>query len=239
MASTVLITGGSGGIGRAICREFGRTGWRVAVHYHGRASEAEDTCRQVKELGGEAIPVPADIRDRAAVDGMVQAVTARWGSLDLFIANAGVASSGLVLRVAPKDWDDAIEINLTGTFYCLQSAGRIMLHQRSGCVIVIGSFAALQGHSGQAAYAASKAGLIGLLKTAAREWGPFNVRINMVLPGWHRTTLAGSVVPEASALDDHVLGRSPHLVAVAKGIYALAMMPDASGQVWNLDSRIL
>jgi 3-oxoacyl-[acyl-carrier protein] reductase len=208
------------------------------VHYHGRAGEAEDTCREVTDLGGEAASIRADLRDPAAVEGMVETVKDRWGSLDLFIANAGVASSGLLLRVSAHDWADAIQINLTGTFHCLQSAGRIMLEQRSGCVIVIGSFSGLQGHPGQAAYAASKAGLIGLVKTAAREWGGSNVRINMILPGWHRTTLAGAVF-DTNALDDHVLGRTPDLEGTAKAIYALAMVADASGQIWNVDSRIL
>jgi 3-oxoacyl-[acyl-carrier protein] reductase len=239
MASTVMITGGSGGIGQAICSEFGRAGWRVAVQYRQRTGEAEASCRVVKDLGGEAISLPGDIRDRAAVEGMVQTVLSRWGSLDILIANAGQARSGLVLRFTTKDWADTIETNLTGTFHCLQAAGRCMLQQRSGSVVVIGSFAAVQGHPGQAAYAASKAGLVGLVKTAAREWGPSNVRVNMLLPGWHRTDLAGTAVPHPSILEEHVLGRTPDLQEVAKAVYTLATLPDASGQVWNVDSRIV
>jgi 3-oxoacyl-[acyl-carrier protein] reductase len=239
MTPTVLVTGGSGGIGRAICCEFGNARWRVAVQYCGRRDAAERTCALVKDSGGEGLPIHADLRDAAAVRRMVDEVATHWGSLDALIAGAGRAASGLLLRFSSDDWADTIQTNLSGTFHCLQAAGRIMLRQRSGSVVIVGSYAGLQGHAGQAAYAASKAGLIGLMKTAAREWGASNVRVNMILPGWHPTALAGSAVPNADALEDHVLRRTPALPGVAQAVYTLALLPDASGQVWNLDSRIL
>jgi 3-oxoacyl-[acyl-carrier protein] reductase len=239
---TVLVTGGSRGIGRAICLEFGRNGWRVGVHYRERRQEAEGTTDLIKRSGGEALPYPAEIRDTRQVDRLVQDVAGRWGRLDVMICNAGAAASGLVLRLSPEEWSAQIETNLTGTFHCVQAAGRVMCAQGDGTIIVLASYAGLQGGPGQAAYAASKAGLLGLVKTAAREWGPHNVRINAVCPGWHRTDLSGSAIPdpaEDTGPSEHVLGRFVDLTEVARSIYHLALLQDISGQVWNLDSRIL
>ena len=237
--STVLVTGGSGGIGRAICLEFGRAGWRVGVHYHTRKDDAEHIAAMVKELGGEGRAYRADLRHAACVRQMVQDCTAQWGRLDVMVCNAGQASSRLLLRLKPEEWASIIEINLTGTFHCLKSAGAVMLAQGAGSVIVVSSYAGVQGGTGQTVYAASKAGLLGLVKTAAREWGGSNVRVNAILPGWHRTALSGGTMPDPGNLDDHVLARTPDLQEVAGSVYHLALLKDASGQIWNLDSRIV
>lgn len=234
---TVLVTGASGGIGRAISCEFARAGWRVAIHYFNHREEAEHTCAQVKDLGAEGFIFQADVRDAVSVRRMVQDVVARWGRLDTLIANAGVASSALLLRVAEAEWTNVVETNLTGTFHCLQAAAQVMQQQRQGSIVILGSYAGVQGQTGQAAYAAAKAGLMGLMKTAAREWGPHNIRINMVLPGWQMTDLAASA--KTDRVKDHVLGRTTSLPEVARAIYTLGQLPNASGQVWNLDSRIL
>ncbi len=114
-----------------------------------------------------------------------------------------------------------------------------MMAQGGGAILVIGSFAGLQGTHGQAAYAASKAGLIGLVKTAAREWGRHNIRVNLVCPGWQQTSMAGDSFPTGERLDDHVLGRVSNLADVSRTMCQLAQLSDMSGQVWNLDSRIL
>lgn len=234
----VLVTGGSRGIGRAICLEFARAGWHVGVHFRDRRQDAEQTAASVKEAGGDGLLFQADIRNAREVDAMVERFAAQVGRLDVMICNAGQAAGHLVLRVTPEAWASTIDTNLTGTFYCLRAAGKFMLPRRAGSVVVISSFAGVQGRPGQAAYAASKAGLLGLVKTAAREWGPSNVRVNAVLPGWHRTELAGAAVPADNDFT-HVLGRLGDLQSVGRSIYHLALLPDVSGQVWNLDSRIL
>ncbi len=159
--------------------------------------------------------------------------------LDAMICNAGTASSALVLRHSVEEWERVVETNLTGVFHCLQAAGPRMVEQKAGSIIVIGSYASMQGTTGQAAYAASKAGLLGLVKTAAREWGSANVRVNLIFPGRHRTDLAGERMPEGHAWDDHCLGRPPDLDEAARTVLHLAQLEDVSGQVWNLDSRIL
>ena len=236
---TVLVTGGSRGIGRAICLEFAQAGWRVGVHYRERREDADRTAAWIKDRGGEGFTFCADIRDARQVDAMVRALAARWERLDVMVCNAGQAASALLLRMRPDEWAAIIDTNLTGTFHCLKAAGRLMLPQRDGAVIVVSSFAGVQGRSGQSAYAASKAGLLGLVKTAAREWGHRNVRVNAVFPGWHNTDLSEATMPDKARLHDHALGRSPDLEQIARSVHHLALLKDASGQVWNLDSRII
>ena len=234
---TVLVTGGSGGIGRAICAAFGKAGWRVGVHYRTHAQDAARTAALVRKQGGVALCLQADIRNSKQMHEMVNQLVDRWGRLDAMVCNAGAASSALVLRASAETWDTVVDTNLTGTFHCLQAAGPIMLKQRDGAVIVVGSLAGVQGDAGQAAYAASKAGLVGLAKTAAKEWGARNVRVNVVLPGWQKTALAGPAFP-AEGPAGHVLGRTSSLEEVADSIFRLACLRDVSGQVWNFDSRI-
>ena len=182
---TVLVTGGSRGIGQAICLEFGHAGWRVGVHYRERKDDAARTAATVTAQGGEGVLYQADIGDARQVETMVQEFVSRWGRLDVLVCNAAQATSGLVIRLRPDEWKAVIETNLTGTFHCLKAAANHMLDQGDGSVIVVSSFAGMQGGAGQSAYAASKAGLLGLVKTAAREWGCSNVRVNAVFPGWH------------------------------------------------------
>ena len=235
---TVLVTGASGGIGRAICLAFGEAGWRVGVHYRTRPREAARTAALVRARGGAAACLQADVRDGKQAQEMINQLLDRWGRLDVMICNAGVAASELVLRAGTEAWTAVVDTNLTGTFHCLRAAGPVMIRQRGGAVLVVGSLAGLQGAAGQAAYASSKAGLTGLVKTAAKEWGAHNVRVNLILPGWQKTALAGPAFP-GKAPADHVLGRTPARAAVADIICRLALLPDSSGQVWNLDSRIV
>lgn len=235
----VLITGASGGIGHAVCLEFARARWCVGVHYRTRVAEAERTAALVGASGGEALQLRADVRRADQVQTMVGAVIDRWGHLDVLVCAAGEASRQLLTRTGPDMWEAIVETNLTGTFLCMRAAAERMLPRRSGAIVVIGSHAALQGRPGQAAYAASKAGLLGLVKTAAREWGPSNLRVNVVLPGWQQTAMTGfgAAVPED--LGDHALGRSPSIDEVARSVCHLAQLHDVSGQIWNLDSRIV
>jgi 3-oxoacyl-[acyl-carrier protein] reductase len=238
-SSTVLITGGSGGIGRALCLEFAHAGWQVGVHYRDRKAEAERTVSLMTQHGGTSMTYQADIREAAQVDAMIKTFVATYGELDVMICNAGISSSRLLLRLTPKEWENVIATNLSGTFHCLQATGRQMLEQKYGAIIVVGSYAGVHGDVGQSAYAASKGGLLGLVKAAALEWGNYNIRVNAVFPGWHRTKLAGAAMPNATELNHHLLGRTACLQEVAQSIFHLATAQDISGQVWNLDSRLL
>lgn len=234
----VLVTGASRGLGRAIAVGFGRAGDRIAVNYRTDAVEAEQTVRAVAEAGGTAVAYQADVRDAKSVAAMVAATVDRWGRLDILVCNAAATEDRLLLRVSDEAWDTVVATTLTGAFHCLQQAGAVMQRQRAGTAILLGSLAGFQGLAGQAPYAAAKAGLIGLMRSVAREWGSFNVRINMILPGWHATALTGFIDDPTPAPFEPVLGHGTTPAAVADSVVALAAMPNVSGQVFTLDSRI-
>lgn len=236
---SVLVTGASGGIGRAICRAFAAADWYVGVHYHRQKAEAAKTLRAVRVTGGTGGLFQADVREAESVRRMIDAFIKKAPKPTAFICNAGIAASSLVLRQREDEWMSVIQTNLTGTFLCLQSMAPPLFAQGGGSIVVIGSHAGLHGSTGQAAYAATKAGLIGLMKAAAQEWGPQNVRVNLVLPGWHETGLSEGAMPDDHNWPDHALRRPPALEEVARTIVYMAQLNDMSGQVWNCDSRDL
>ncbi|MDO8357000.1 MAG: SDR family NAD(P)-dependent oxidoreductase [Nitrospirota bacterium] len=235
----VLVTGASGGIGRAISLAFAATGWSVGVHYHRNKSAAEDTLSYVEAAGGSGALYAADIRESQSVQQMVEASCRQAPMPSVFICNAGIGGSQLLLRQHEDAWADVVATNLTGTFHCLRAMAPPLLAHEGGSIVVIGSHAGFHGSIGQAAYAASKAGLIGLVQTAAKEWGTGNVRVNLLLPGWQKTGLATGIMPEGNDWKDHLLGRPPSREEVAKTVLHLAQLNDVSGQVWNCDSRNL
>ncbi len=233
-----VVTGASRGLGRAIAVEFGRAGHRVLVNYRTDAAEADHTVKAVESAGGTAFAFQADVRDDKNVSAMVSAAIDRWGRLDALICNAAVAEDGLLLRLPEEAWDKIIDTVLTGSFHCLRHAGTVMHSRGGGAVVLVGSMAGFQGHAGQAPYAAAKAGLVGLMRSAAREWGEAGVRVNMVLPGWHATALTGFRDEASSPPFEPVLGHGTSLEAAAAFVVSLAGLPDLSGQIFTLDSRI-
>ena len=242
---TVLVTGASGGIGRAICLDFAGSGWTVGVHYCNSADGAATTASLIsarahgKEADGKPKIYRADITLRSEVHDLVRNFIRDCGGLDTIVCNAGIAAAELVIKQRVEDWTRVIATDLTGAFHCVQAAGSAMVESGGGSIIVVGSYAGTQGSRGQAAYASAKAGLMGLVKTAAREWGPSNIRVNLVYPGWHPTALAGSAFPDENCPTGHVLGHRSNLEEVARTIRHLAELSGVSGQIWNLDSRLL
>jgi 3-oxoacyl-[acyl-carrier protein] reductase len=235
----VLVTGASGGIGRAISLAFATAGWSVGVHYHRNKSAAEETLSHVKDAGGVGALYAADIRESQSVQQMVEASCLQVPMPSVFICNAGIGGSRLLLRQHEDAWADVMATNLTGAFHCLRAMAPPLLAHGGGSIIVIGSHAGFHGSTGQAAYAASKAGLIGLVQTAAKEWGADNVRVNLLLPGWQKTDLSDGAMPENDQWKNHLLGRPPSREEMAKTVLYLAQLNDVSGQVWNCDSRFL
>jgi len=235
----VLVTGASGGIGRAISVAFAAAGWSVGVHYHRNTAAAEETLVQVMAAGGVGELYQADIRESRAVQQMVESSCHQIPVPSVFICNAGIGGSHLLLRQREEDWAEVLATNLTGTFHCLRAMAPPLLTRGGGSIVVIGSHAGFHGSIGQAAYAASKAGLIGLVHTAAQEWGAGNVRVNLLLPGWQKTSLSEEALPKGDTWKDHVLGRPPSREEVARTALHLAQLNDVSGQVWNCDSRSL
>ena len=144
-----------------------------------------------------------------------------------------------MFRQPAEHWAEVLATNLTGTFHCLRAMAPPLLARGGGSIIVIGSHAGFHGSIGQTAYAASKAGLIGLVHTAAQEWGSGNVRVNLLLPGWQKTGLSEGAMLADDNWSNHALGRPSSREEVAKTVFHLAQLTDVSGQVWNCDSRIL
>lgn len=236
---SVLATGASGGIGRAISTAFGQIGWYVGVHYYHDKSAADATLDQVRKVGGTGKAYAADIREPESVRRMFDQFSSDTQGPVTVICNAGIGQSELLVRHADDIWDNVIATNLTGTFHCLRACAPVLLARGGGSIIVIGSHTGFHGAKGQSAYATSKAGLIGLVKSAALEWGPQNIRVNLVLPGWQKTNLTEGIFPEDKGWLDHALRHPPSSEEMAKTVVHLAQLSDVSGQVWNCDSRNL
>ena len=235
---TVLVLGGSGVIGRAVATEFGRQGWSVGVHYHHNCESAEETVAAILATEGDARPYQANVNNEPQRRNLFQSFVQDYGSLKLLVWAIGVAPSKLLVKTTPDEWEHVLQTNLTGAFHVLQEAGQVFKKQQDGAAIFIGSLSGEQGMAGQAAYAASKAGLLGLIRTTAQEWGHWNGRVNAVFPGWHSSPLSASGMETTVAHHTHVLHRTPSLNHMATSVYHLALAQDTSGQVWNLDSRI-
>ncbi|WP_455377332.1 SDR family oxidoreductase [Petrachloros mirabilis] len=237
--SSVLITGASGGIGRVISMAFGKAGWFVGLHYHRNKAGAESTLASIAVEGGVGSLYQSDIREFESVRRMVEQFCRDSPPPFALICNAGIAASRLLLKQREEEWSDVIATNLSGTFHCMRAVAPAMIRHGAGSIVVIGSHAGFHGTTGQAAYAASKAGLIGLVKTAALEWGPDNIRVNLVLPGWQNTGLSEGAIHEDDQWPDHALRRPPSIEEVAQTVLYISQLNDVSGQVWNCDSRNL
>jgi 3-oxoacyl-[acyl-carrier protein] reductase len=235
----VLITGASGSIGRAISHAFGKIGWYVGVHYYQNKPGADATLDRVLDSGGVGDSYHADIREAESVRRMVDTFAGRISGPLVLVCNAGIGQSELLVRHADDIWDNVIATNLTGTFHCLRAMAPSLLARGGGSIIVIGSHTGFHGATGQSAYATSKAGLIGLVRTAALEWGPQNIRVNLVLPGWQKTDLTEGIFPSDKGWLDHALRRPAALDEVVGTIVYVAQLKDVSGQVWSCDSRHL
>jgi len=236
--SNVLVFGGSGIIGRAIGLEFGKQGWNVGVHYHRNRSTAEEIASVITHAGGDARHYQADVGDLLQIEKVFQSFAQDYGSLNLLVWVVGVAPAKLLTKTTPDEWVQTLETNLTGAFHILREAGPIFERQQDGAVIIVGSLSGEQGTTGQGAYAASKAGLIGLMRTTAKEWAGWNIRVNAIFPGWHASPLSASGMDSALTHHTHLLNRTPSLNHMASSVYHLATTQDISGQIWNLDSRI-
>ena len=234
-----LVTGGSRGIGRAVCLELARQGARVAVNYAGNAAAAEETVKACEALGAEAFAIQADVADAAASEAMVKEVLARFGRLDILVNNAGVTRDGLMPMMKEADWDAVLDTNLKGAFHCMKAVYRPMMKQKYGRIVNLSSIVGLRGNAGQANYAASKAGLIGLTKSLAKELAARNVTVNAVAPGFIDTDMTAALPEKAreAMLTTIPMGRLGQAEDVAKAVAFFAGDDSAyvTGQVLCVD----
>lgn len=240
MAKRALVTGGSRGIGRAVCLALAARGMRVAVNYAGNAAAAEEVVQACLQQGApDAFAVQADVSDAEQVRALVAAVSERWGGVDVLVNNAGITRDGLMMRMSEQDFDAVLATNLKGAFACMQAVMRPMMKQRWGRIVNLSSVVGLRGNLGQANYAASKAGLIGMSKSAAKELASRGITVNCVAPGFIETDMT-AVLPESvrtALLGQIPLARLGTAEEVAAAVAFLASPKAAyiTGQVLCVD----
>lgn len=191
-----LVTGGSRGIGRAIAVEFASRGATVVISYAGNEVAAAETVKSITDAGGKAKALRFDVANAEACSQAVDEVVKEFGRLDVLVNNAGVAIDGLLMRFKDSDWDTTIDTNLKGAFMLMRAVARPMMKQRGGAIVNVSSIVGEMGNAGQAAYSASKAGLLGLTKSVARELASRNIRVNAVSPGFIVTDMTAGLSPE-------------------------------------------
>ncbi len=191
-----LVTGASRGIGKATALKLASEGANVAVHYMNSSDKAAAVCEQIRALGRNAIPIQADIAERAAVNRMVTQVTEELGTIELLVNNAGDVGAVAFAALTPAHWDRIVAVNLTGPFNVLWAVKPGMIAQRFGRIVNVASIAALAVRPTQMPYAAAKAGVISLTKSCCGPLAPHNIRVNSVAPGAIATDMLGEVTPE-------------------------------------------
>lgn len=237
-----LVTGGSRGIGRETCLELARLGAAVAVNYARGADAAEGVAKEIEDAGGRAVTVQADVGNEDEATALIETVVAHLGRIDILVNNAGITRDALVVRMKKSDWDEVLQVNLTGAFNCLQAAAKKMMKQRSGVIINVSSIVGVIGNAGQANYSAAKAGLIGLTKTVARELASRNIRVNGVAPGFITTEMTEKLAEniKEKIVEQIPLGRFGSSEEVAKVIAWLASDGSAyiTGQTILIDGGL-
>ncbi len=238
-----IVTGASGGIGRAIALGLAAEGAAVVVHYATRRESAEAVREAITSRGGRAAVVQADLSTPGGARALVAAALQAFGRVDILVNNAGALRDTLVLRMSEDDWRAVLDVNLTSAFFCTKAVLREFVRQHSGRIINIASVVAEVGNPGQANYVAAKAGLIGLTKAVAREVASRGITVNVVAPGYIQAGMTESLREEqmAALLEQVPLGRAGKPEEVAAAVVFLASDDAAyiTGQVLNVDGGLV
>ena len=201
-----LVTGASRGIGRAVALRLASEGAKVAINFAGSTAKAEEVKAEIEAKGGQAILVQANVADKEAVAAMVDKVVEAFGQIDILVNNAGITRDGLLARMKEEDFEAVVDTNLKGVFYCTKAVAKLMMKSRSGRIVNMASVVGLTGNAGQTNYAASKAGVIGFSKSAAKELAARGITVNMVAPGFIATDMTDAMTDKAK---EAVLGTIP------------------------------
>lgn len=185
----VLVTGAGRGIGASIAKRFASEGAEVIVNYSGNDEAAQKTVDEITAIGGQAQKYKCSVNDSESVKVMIDEIIKEFGRIDILVNNAGITKDGLMLRMTDEDFDRVIDVNLKGTFNCTKYVSKYMLKQKSGKIINISSVVGLSGNAGQVNYSASKAGIIGITKSAAKELSSRGITVNAVAPGYVDTDM--------------------------------------------------
>lgn len=201
-----LVTGAGRGIGSEIAKSLAAEGAAVIVNYGGNAAAAQKTVDEILENGGSAEKYQCDVSDFTAAAEMIQYIVNKYKKLDILVNNAGITKDGLMMKMSEEDFDQVLSVNLKGTFNCIRHVSRQMLKQRSGRIINMSSVVGLAGNAGQANYAASKAGVIGVTKSAAKELASRGITVNAIAPGYIDTDMTSVL---SDSVKENVLSAIP------------------------------
>ena len=196
---TALITGAAKGIGKAVALAFAKEGYNIVINYNGSKEAALNTQQEIEALGVKTLVVQADVSDEDQVKTMVEKSIETFERIDVLVNNSGINKDGLMLRMSYEDFHKVIAVNLEGTFNCIKHVSRIMMKQRSGSIINMSSVVGIMGNAGQANYASSKAGVLGLTKSAARELALRHIRVNAIAPGFIETDMTAKLAEKDKA----------------------------------------
>lgn len=191
-----VVTGASRGIGRAIALKLAQDGAFVIVNYNGSAARAEEVVKEIEALGGKAEAIQCNVSEYDKAGEMMASIVEKYGRIDILVNNAGITRDGLLMKMSEDDFDSVINTNLKGAFNCIKHVSRQMMKQRCGRIINMSSVVGVRGNAGQANYAASKAGVIGLTKAAAKELATRGITVNAIAPGFIVTEMT-DVLPDA------------------------------------------
>jgi 3-oxoacyl-[acyl-carrier protein] reductase len=240
---TAVVTGSGRGLGKAIALKLAQMGANIVLNDIAASDAVDATAEEFKAAGYNVIVTKGDVRSFEDVEDMVKKAVEAFGSLDILVNNAGITKDMLMIKMSEKDWDDVLDINLKGAFLCTKAAARVMMKQRRGKIINIASVAGVMGNAGQANYSASKAGLIGLTKTTAKELASRNITCNAVAPGLIQSKMT-EVLPDKvkeNYLNNIPLGRfgTPEDVANVIGFLASDDSNYVTGQVIHIDGGLV